>query len=609
MRRGPSVWYEFIGAEGFHQMKSPIAGGNGRAAPLYTQRGLRLPDRIVELFDLGCGSHRRACLFLVLLCLVALLPGFFSIPPVDRDGARFALISRHMVETGDLTETRLGWEAKRTRALGLHWFQAAVVKAADLVGVPHAHTRIWLYRLPSLAAAIGAVLLTYWAALAFIHRRAAVLAASLLASSVALGVGGRLAVPEVFLLGSVAAMMGALGRLYLAERRSGPAGNWDQSPHEARLALAFWAALAFGLFTKGLMTPLYLLLPLAALLAMDRSALFLRRARSYPGLGLLVLVAGGWFLLRRYAPPETQDEFVMRTLLGQVAGAYRGFTGLPGVYTLLFFALFWPAAPLAALAAPIVWKARRIGSVRFLLAWVVPAWLLFELLPTKVPAYVAPTLPAIAILIGVAVERGALALGNMRLTRVLWLWPLIGAVIAVAALLGMAAFDRTTSVLAWPLLLVGFFALVVAAGSVRDYGIEKSALVAIAGMLVSGFGVMQLVLPNIESFWMAPRVVAAAAREPCGAEAGDIEVGIAGFNEPSLALLLPDAPRFLDGAGAADFLKAGGGCRVVFVERRQEPRFARRAEAIGLRIQRGADLRGFDYNSLREVRLAPYRRG
>ena len=36
--------------------------------------------------------------------------------------------------------------------------------------------RIWLYRIPSLIGAIGAVLLTYWAALAFVTRRGAVLA-------------------------------------------------------------------------------------------------------------------------------------------------------------------------------------------------------------------------------------------------------------------------------------------------------------------------------------------------------------------------------------------------------------------------------------------------
>lgn len=604
-------------------MKSVSAGRSGRDAPLYARGGLRLPDRIVELFDAGSRSDRHACLFLVLLCLAALLPGFFSLPPVDRDEARFAEITRQMVETGNLAETRLGWEGKRTRAFGQHWVQGAIVAAADAVGVPSAMQRIWFYRLPSLLAAIAAVLLTYWAALAFTGRRAALLAGSLLAGSVALGVAGRLAVPEAALLAAIAAMMGAMGRLYLAERHVASRGasaldvsvRHDAAPDDVsgrqrdrRLALIFWGGLAFGLFAKGLLTPLYVVLPLVALVAVDRSARFLRRVRSMGGLALIVAVAVGWFLLRRYGAFDTQEGLVARTLLGRVASDYQGFSGLPGVYFLLFWGLFWPAAPLAALAAPIVWRARRLGSVRFLLAWVLPAWLLFELLPTKVPAYVVPTLPAIAILVALAVERGALALGNTKLARLLWLWPLIGAVIAVAALLGLAVLDRTTSVLAWPLLLIGFFALVIAAGSVREYGIEKSALVAIVGMLVSGFGVMQLVLPRIESFWLSPRLVAVAAQERCAVQSGSIQVGAAGYDEPSLAFLLPTPPRYFDGAGAADFLKAGG-CRIVFVERRQEARFARRAEALGLRIQRGADIRGFDYNGLREMRLTPYRSG
>lgn len=589
-------------------MKPVTAGRSGRSAPLYTRGGPRIPGRIVELFDACSRSDRRACLFLVALCLVALLPGFFAIPPVDRNEARFAQISRQMVETGNLAETRLGWEARRTRPLGLHWVQAAVVAAAEAVGVPQAESRIWLYRLPSLAAAIAGVLLTYWAALAFTHRRGAMLAASLLAVSVAIGVAGRLAVPESSLVAAVAAMIGAMGRLYLAERHGEGGGAAGQSARDARLALIFWTALAFGLLTKGLLTTLYVVLPLIALVAVDRSARFLRRARSLAGIGVVVFVAGGWFVLRHYAHVETQAELVARSLLGRVSPDYPGFAGLPGAYLVLFWALFWPAAPLAALACPIIWKARRLGSVRFLLAWVLPAWLLFEALPTKVPAYVLPTLPAIAILVALAVERGALALGNTRLARVTWLWPVIGAAIAVAALLGLAVFDRSTSVLAWPFLLVGFFALVTAAGSIRDYGVEKSALMAIAGMLVSGFGVMQLVLPSIESFWTSPRLAALAGKETCAAGTGPIEVGVAGYNEPSLVLLLPNAPRFLDGAGAADFLKRGG-CRVVFVERRQEARFARRAEALGLRIQRGADVRGFDYNGLRGVRLTPYRAG
>ena len=67
---------------------------------------------------------------------------------------------------------------------------------------------------------------------------------------------------------------------------------------------------------------------------------------------------------------------------------------------------FWPGAVLAGLAAPAVWKARREPGARFLLAWLVPSWLVFEVVMTKLPHYVLPLYPAIAILIAGIVEGG-----------------------------------------------------------------------------------------------------------------------------------------------------------------------------------------------------------
>ena len=46
---------------------------------------------------------------------------------------------------------------------------------------------------------------------------------------------------------------------------------------------------------------------------------------------------------------------------------------------------------------------------KFLLAWLVPSWLVFELVVTKLPHYVLPLYPAIAILIAGVVDRGALS--------------------------------------------------------------------------------------------------------------------------------------------------------------------------------------------------------
>jgi hypothetical protein len=149
--------------------------------------GLSVEEALEAGFDASeveSESHTRAALFLVAFCLVAFLPGFFQIPPVDRDEARFAQATKQMVESGDYVDIRFQSEVRYKKPVGIYWLQAGAVKLGEKLGVPQAHTTIWLYRIPSLLGAIGSVLLTYWAALAFASRRAAVLAAVMMAASI-----------------------------------------------------------------------------------------------------------------------------------------------------------------------------------------------------------------------------------------------------------------------------------------------------------------------------------------------------------------------------------------------------------------------------------------
>ena len=145
-------------------------------------------------------------------CLIAFLPGFFQIPPVDRDEARFAQSSKQMIESGQYVDIHFQGEVRYKKPIGIYWLQMAAVKTGEAVGIPDALTTIWLYRLPSLFGATGAVLLTYWTALVFVSRRAALLAALMMASSVVLGVEARLAKTDAMLLFTCVAAMGALAR-------------------------------------------------------------------------------------------------------------------------------------------------------------------------------------------------------------------------------------------------------------------------------------------------------------------------------------------------------------------------------------------------------------
>ena len=167
------------------------------------------------MLDFATRSHARAVILLIAVALVAFLPGFFQIPPIDRDEARFAQATKQMVESGDYVDIRFQDEVRYKKPVGIYWLQAAAVNTAQALGFSNALTTIWLYRIPSLIGAIGAVLLTYWTALAFISRRAALLAGLMLACSVMLGVEARLAKTDAMLLLTAVAAMGAMARIYL----------------------------------------------------------------------------------------------------------------------------------------------------------------------------------------------------------------------------------------------------------------------------------------------------------------------------------------------------------------------------------------------------------
>ncbi len=94
-------------------------------------------------------------------------------------------------------------------------------------------------------------------------------------------------------------------------------------------------------------------------------------------------------------------------MLGKVGTAQTQHWAPPGTYLLVIFATFWPVAAFAAMAIPFAWANRREDGVAFLVAWVLPSWLVFEAVPTKLPHYVLPLCTALAILAVMAVARGA----------------------------------------------------------------------------------------------------------------------------------------------------------------------------------------------------------
>src|ERR1700722_7812731 len=75
-------------------------------------------SKLVGAIDFITASHLRAIAFLMLCGLLLFLPGFFSIPPVDRDEPRFAQATKQMVESGDFVDIRFQDDVRYKKPVG-----------------------------------------------------------------------------------------------------------------------------------------------------------------------------------------------------------------------------------------------------------------------------------------------------------------------------------------------------------------------------------------------------------------------------------------------------------------------------------------------------------
>src|SRR5580692_4465519 len=97
-------------------------------------------NRLARLLDFAVSSHRRAAGLLILVSLIAFLPGFSQIPPIDRDEPRYAQATKQMLDTGDFVDIRFQDEQANDKPVGIYWLQAAAVKAGEVLGVPDARS-------------------------------------------------------------------------------------------------------------------------------------------------------------------------------------------------------------------------------------------------------------------------------------------------------------------------------------------------------------------------------------------------------------------------------------------------------------------------------------
>jgi 4-amino-4-deoxy-L-arabinose transferase-like glycosyltransferase len=459
-------------------------------------------------------------LLLMLISLVLFVPGITSLPVVDRDEAHFSQATRQMVQTGEYFQIRFQEKTRFQKPPGINWLQAGVVNTFTDGDA----SKIWPYRIPSVIGGILSVLFLFFFARRFVSERSALLGSAFLASSLLLVIESHMAIIDSSLLSAVVLMQGALWFIY-------DAGISGKKVHKG-WALLFWAAMAYGFVLKGV-TPLVGVLSVITLCVIDRNIKWLKGLHVFLGIILFIGLGLSWLLLVNAAENSNYLlQMVHKDLLPKLQGGHESH-GQPPLFHLAILPLtLWPASLFLWQGGVFAFKKRHLRTVKFLLAWVLPTWLFFEIMPTKLPQYVLPTFPAICLLLAMAIEPSESDEKPSKTLHVLQiLWGVLTFCMALGALflpyIMMQQFTFSAIFIFWILSVIGFCSIYFAWKA--NYTLASRGTILIA---LLAFPLMfAYLLPQVRPLWVSKHVAKHVEKEQVSKQQPLLSVG---YSEPSL---------------------------------------------------------------------------
>jgi len=475
----------------------------------------------------------------------------------DRDEARFAQSARQMLESGDFVTTRFLDEVRAKKPPGVTWLQAACVAA--LTG-PESRA-VWPYRLPSALGVLGASLITWQMGRRWFGRRVGLWAGVLLPTSLLANIQATLATTDAVLLCFLALSMLGLGEVWRNRKARRPA-------HFFWSAL-MWLGVALGLLTKGPVALLFAGLPMLILPLLDREATWSAwlgrwvKALHIPmGVAMIALLVGPWVWIVQHDSGGTfLDRAWSEDFWPKITGAQESHGFWPLFYLLTLPVMFWPGSLWTGPALLAAWKNRRHPQILFLLIWLVPAWVVLELAPTKLPHYLLPVYPALALLTAQGAVRWTDDLRGRFVKAGLVFWGLLSVGVAAVVLMGPSA----AGLIGWELWVgLGTLAIVVAltVTAVRRTldARHNAAFICLVSAGVLTLAVAKgVTLPSAHELWPGEEV---ARRIAPGRS-----LALVGFQEPSAVFVLGSQSRCVNPPRAAQLL-AGGEISAILTDSR-----------------------------------------
>ena len=542
-------------------------------------------------------SHRRLSLWvLVIFASLLVLIGHATINVIDRDEARFAQASKQMVETADIITVKFQDELRAKKPIGIYWLQAA---SAALLGPE----KISSYRLPSLIGYIISLVLCYlfvrnlWPDSRHLQQ---LVSSSLLASCFIILAEAHIAKTDSILLSLIMAQQFSLWLFYknrhLANNRYGR--GW------------FWVLMAFAVLVKGPIAPFLALTTLLGLVIIEREWRWIRQLRFVSGLFVIAVICLPWVLAVSIA---TDGSFiaqaVTKDLMPKLFSGQETHGAPPGTYLLTILLLMFPVSIFLGSFSRTNAQFWRSDSAKFCFVWFVGYWFAIELIPTKLPHYILPILPALVMLTGRAVFLPVSLLRWRRITEatIFLVSAFFGVLLLSVGLWGAAKLGAENGGFAFVFVLFGLLLIfgIFAFGFkwIRDDSakiIKRGQLVLAACILGIAFNCVLFsgIIGNLKSAHIASLIEQELEVLPVNANI----IALAGYHEPSAVFTLGEEILLLSGDEAA-LLLAEAPEAIIIVELRHLKQFQSAALKLKVPTHQLSKIEGFNISKGQFVEL------
>ncbi len=357
-------------------------------------------NRIITFLTERTGQVRRDLSILTLTFGIICFQMLGHFPLLEPDEGRYSEIPREMLERCDFITPTLNYVKYFEKPPLLYWLNSisfAIFGQNEFAA-----------RLPCALSGLLTILFTYWLGRELLGRRTGVIAAVIVGSSAGFIAQARINLTDMPL---TFCMTLCLGAFILAVE--------DKGERKRLYYYLFYIGAALAVLAKGLIGILFPGTIIFLFLLLRKRWCLLREMRLLSGIPLFFLVAAPWFILVSLKNPEFAQFFFIHEhferFLTKVHGRYQ-----PLWYFIpVLFGIMLPWSCFIPSALRDAWRNRKMpqGEIfAWLAIWAIFIFIFFSKSNSKLPPYILPVLPPLALLVAsyfdVAAEKGKIFRGG-----------------------------------------------------------------------------------------------------------------------------------------------------------------------------------------------------